>query len=125
VDDHADAVDLVLHAGEPGAIYNVGGDNERHNIDMTRLILRLLGKPESLIRFVADRPGHDRRYGLDSSKIRALGWKTSGDLDTLMEQTVRWYQQNAWWWRKIKTGEYLEFYKHQYAQRLANAKTLA
>ena len=122
VDDHADAIDLVLHRGEPGQVYNVGGDSERHNIDLTRVILRLLGKPDSLIRFVEDRPGHDRRYALSSDKIRALGWRTSADLDTLMGNTVRWYQQNEWWWRKIKTGEYLEFYKRQYEQRLADAQ---
>jgi dTDP-glucose 4,6-dehydratase len=123
VDDHADAIDLALHRGKPGEVYNVGGDNERHNIDLTRMILRLLGKPDTLIRFVEDRPGHDRRYALASDKIRALGWRTSGDLDTLMGNTVRWYQQNEWWWRKIKTGEYLEFYRRQYEQRLAGAQT--
>ncbi len=121
VDDHASAIDLVLHEGRPGEIYNVGGENERHNIEITRLILKLLDKPESLIRFVADRPGHDRRYALACDKIKALGWQPSGDLETLMEKTVRWYEQNEWWWRKIKTGEYLEYYKRQYGQRLADA----
>ncbi len=121
VDDHVSAIDLVLHQGKSGEIYNVGGDNERHNIEITRMILALLDRPESLIRFVADRPGHDRRYALSSEKIRALGWKPSGDLETLFEKTVRWYQQNEWWWRKIKTGEYLEYYKRQYEQRLADA----
>jgi dTDP-glucose 4,6-dehydratase len=121
VDDHASAIDLVLHEGRPGEIYNVGGENERHNIEITRLILKLLDKPESLIRFVADRPGHDRRYALACDKIKALGWQPSSDLETLMEKTVRWYEQNEWWWRKIKTGEYLEYYKRQYGQRLADA----
>jgi dTDP-glucose 4,6-dehydratase len=121
VDDHVSAIDLVLHRGKPGEIYNVGGDNERHNIDITRMILKLLGKPDSLIRHVADRPGHDRRYALTSDKIKALGWQPSGDLETLFVKTVRWYQDNEWWWRKIKTGEYLEFYKRQYEQRLENA----
>ncbi len=121
VEDHVSAVDLVLHKGEPGEVYNVGGENERHNIDITRLILKLLGKPETLIRYVQDRPGHDRRYALDCSKIRTLGWSPSADLETLFEKTVRWYQHNEWWWRKIKTGEYLEYYKRQYEQRLANA----
>jgi dTDP-glucose 4,6-dehydratase len=121
VDDHASAVDLILHKGEPGEIYNVGGENERHNIELTRLILKLLGKPETLIRYVEDRPGHDRRYALTCEKIKGLGWKRSGDFESLMEKTVRWYQDNEWWWRKIKTGEYLEFYKRQYEQRLANA----
>jgi dTDP-glucose 4,6-dehydratase len=121
VDDHVSAIDLVLHEGGSGEIYNVGGDNERHNIEITHMILKLLGKPESLIRFVEDRPGHDRRYALSSDKIRALGWTRSGDLETLMEKTVHWYQKNEWWWRKIKTGEYLEYYKRQYGQRLADA----
>jgi dTDP-glucose 4,6-dehydratase len=119
VDDHASAADFVLHEGKPGEVYNVGGDNERHNIEVTKAILQLVGKPETLIRHVEDRPGHDRRYALDSSKIRALGWKTSGDFETLLEKTVRWYQENEWWWRKIKSGEYLDYYKRQYAQRLA------
>ncbi len=121
VDDHVSAIDLVLHQGGPGEIYNVGGDNERHNIEITHMILKLLGKPDTLIRFVEDRPGHDRRYALSSEKIRALGWHSSGDLEALMAKTVRWYEQNEWWWRKIKTGEYLEYYKRQYGQRLADA----
>jgi dTDP-glucose 4,6-dehydratase len=121
VDDHASAIDLVLHEGKPGEIYNVGGENERHNIDVIRAMLKLLDKPESLIRWVEDRPGHDRRYALSCEKIRALGWEQSGDFETLLEKTIQWYQQNAWWWRKIKTGEYLEYYKRQYGQRLANA----
>jgi dTDP-glucose 4,6-dehydratase len=121
VDDHAAAVDLVLHQGQPGEIYNVGGENERHNIDVTRLMLKLLGKPETLIRHVTDRPGHDRRYALNCDKIKALGWRQSGEFEALMAMTVAWYQQNEWWWRKIKTGEYLEFYKRQYEQRLADA----
>ena len=121
VDDHASAIDLVLHKGAAGEIYNVGGENERTNIEVTRLILRLLDKPESLIRYVQDRPGHDRRYALNCEKIKALGWERSGNFESLMEKTVRWYQKNEWWWRKIKTGEYLEFYKRQYSERLANA----
>ena len=121
VDDHASAIDLVLHKGAPGEIYNVGGENERHNIDVTRLILKLLGKPDSLIKHVEDRPGHDRRYALNCDKIKALGWQQSGDFETLLARTVEWYKRNEWWWRKIKTGEYLEYYKRQYEQRLANA----
>jgi dTDP-glucose 4,6-dehydratase len=123
VDDHASAIDLVLHVGVPGEIYNVGGENERHNIDVTKLILQYLGKPESLIKHVTDRPGHDRRYALTCEKIKALGWQQSGTFEELLEKTVRWYQSNEWWWRKIKTGEYLEYYKKQYAQRLAEASS--
>lgn len=122
VDDHCDAIDVVLHQGAPGAIYNVGGEHELHNIDLTRFILRALGKPESLIRHVADRPGHDRRYALTNDKIRAeLGWSPRYTFEDAMTATVRWYEQNEWWWRKIKTGEYLEYYKQQYAERLAQA----
>jgi dTDP-glucose 4,6-dehydratase len=122
VDDHASAIDLVLHKGAPGEIYNVGGENERHNIDLTHMILKLLDKPETLIRHVEDRPGHDRRYALNCGKIKALGWQQSGDWETLLNKTVDWYLRNEWWWRKIKTGEYLEYYKRQYGQRLADAK---
>jgi dTDP-glucose 4,6-dehydratase len=121
VEDHVRAIDLVLHQGRPGDIFNVGGGEERHNIDTTRLILKLLGKPETLIRFVEDRPGHDRRYALDCSRLHALGWKPSGTFEALMEKTVRWYEANDWWWRKIKTGEYLEFYRRQYGARLGES----
>jgi dTDP-glucose 4,6-dehydratase len=122
VDDHCDAIDVVLHTGAPGGIYNVGGDHELHNIEITRFILQALGKPESLIRHVQDRPGHDRRYALSNDKIRAeLGWTQQHTFESAMAETIRWYQQNEWWWRKIKTGEYLEYYKLQYADRLAKA----
>jgi dTDP-glucose 4,6-dehydratase len=122
VDDHCDAIDVVLHKGEPGEIYNVGGEHEMHNIDVTKFILTALDKPESLIRYVEDRPGHDRRYALTNDKIRAeLGWTQQHTFESAMAETIRWYQQNEWWWRKIKTGEYLEYYKLQYADRLAKA----
>lgn len=122
VDDHSEAIDVVLHKGKPGEIYNVGGEHEMHNLDMTRFILKALSKPESLIRHVADRPGHDRRYALTNDKIRReLGWSPRYSFEEAMMATVRWYQQNEWWWRKIKTGEYLEYYKAQYAERLAQA----
>ncbi len=123
--DHCEAIDLVLHKGQVGEIYNVGTGTEMRNIDMTRLVLKLLGKPESLIRHVADRPGHDRRYALDVTKIRALGWEPAHSCQEAIEATVRWYVDNEWWWRKIKTGEYLEYYKRQYGQRLAEAKRRA
>ncbi len=121
VDDHVTGIDLVLHQGAPGEIYNVGGENERHNIDVTRLILKLLNKPESLIRYVQDRPGHDRRYAIACDKIRALGWSRrydSANFEEGLAETVHWYEQNTWWWRKIKTGDYLAFYKQQYGERL-------
>jgi dTDP-glucose 4,6-dehydratase len=123
VDDHCMAIDLVLHRGAPGEIYNIGGENERHNIEVTRLILRHLGKPEALIRYVADRPGHDRRYALTNDKLRAhFNWSPDTIFEDAMRQTVQWYVENEWWWRKIKSGEYLEFYRKQYAERLANAQ---
>ena len=122
VEDHVAGIDKVLHEGRPGEIYNIGGDNERHNIDVTRLILKLLGKPESLIRHVEDRPGHDRRYALDCTRAHRLGWKPAHTFEEALAATIEWYRRNEWWWRKIKSGEYLEYYKAQYAQRLARAR---
>jgi len=121
VEDHCSGIDLVLHRAKAGEIYNLGGGNERHNIDVTRLILRLLGKPENLIRPVADRPGHDRRYALDCAKLHALGWRPSRDFETAMAETVAWYQKNEWWWRPIKSGEFKAYYQRQYGERLAAA----
>ena len=123
--DHCEAIDLVLHKGQIGEIYNVGTGTEMCNIDMTRLVLELLDKPESLIRVVEDRPGHDRRYALDVTKICGLGWEPDHSCEEAIEATVRWYVDNEWWWRKIKTGEYLEYYKRQYGQRLAGSREFA
>jgi dTDP-glucose 4,6-dehydratase len=123
VRDHCEAIDLVLHKGKIGETYNVGTGTEMRNVDMTHLILELLGKPASLIRHVADRPGHDRRYALDVTKICGLGWEPDHTCEEAIEKTVRWYVDNEWWWRKIKSGEYLEYYKRQYGQRLADAST--
>jgi len=120
--DHCEAIDLVLHEGKPGEIYNVGAGNELTNLELTRLILKLLRKPESLIRFVEDRPGHDRRYSLDCTKIKALGWQPRHKFEEALEETVRWYLENQWWWRKIKSGQYMEFYRKQYEKRLATGK---
>ncbi len=118
VDDHCAGVDLILQKGEPGEIYNLGGENERHNIDVARRMLQILGKPESLIRSVEDRAGHDRRYALDNNKLRKLGWVRSVTFDEALEQTIEWYVKNEWWWRKIKSGEYREYYEAQYGRRL-------
>jgi len=116
--DHCEAIDLVLHAGEIGGIYNIGTGTEMCNIDMTRLILKLLGKPESLIQSVQDRPGHDRRYALDVTRIRGLGWEPTHTCEEAIEKTVRWYVENEWWWRPIKSGErYREYYRQQYEGR--------
>lgn len=119
VEDHCSGIDLVLHAGAPGETYNLGGGSERHNLAVTKLILKLLGKSESLIRPVKDRPGHDRRYALDCTKIQALGWKPSRDFETAMAATVAWYTQNEWWWRPIKSGEFKAYYQKQYGEQLA------
>jgi dTDP-glucose 4,6-dehydratase len=117
VADHCEAIDIVLHRGAPGEAYNVGTGVETHNIDMARKVLDLLGKPHSLITFVPDRAGHDRRYALDTSKLRALGWASRHTFDEALELTVRWFLDNEAWWRPIKTGEYLEYYRRQYVER--------
>lgn len=117
--DHCEAIDLVMRRGQPGEVYNVGTGHETENIVMAHAILDLLGKPYSLIRPVADRPGHDRRYALNVDKIRALGWQSSHSFQQAIEKTVRWYVDNEWWWRKLKSGAYLEYYRQWYGQRLA------
>lgn len=116
VDDHCSAIDLVLREGRPGEVYNIPGGNERENITLTRKILQTLGKPESLIRHVPDRVGHDRRYAIDGSKLRALGWKPSMPWEEGVEWTVRWYVENEGWWRPIKSGEFRAFYEKQYGR---------
>ena len=115
--DHCEGIDAVVAKGTPGEIYNVGSGVETSNIDMAHAILDLLGKPYSLIQPITDRPGHDRRYALDTAKVRALGWSNRNTFAQAIEKTVRWYAENEWWWRKLKTGEYLEYYKRQYAGR--------
>jgi dTDP-glucose 4,6-dehydratase len=116
--DHCEAVDLVLHEGQIGDVYNVGTGTEMANIEMTRLILELLGKPESLIQPVRDRAGHDRRYSLDLTRIRGLGWEPTHMCEEAIEKTVRWYVDNEWWWRPIKSGRhYQEYYRRQYEGR--------
>ena len=121
VDDHARGVDHVLHRGQSGEAYNLAGENQRFNIDVTERILELLNKPKTLVKHVPDREGHDRRYAMSAEKARQLGWERKLDFDSGLEATVRWYEQNEWWWRKIKTGDYLEFYRKQYTNRLAAA----
>jgi dTDP-glucose 4,6-dehydratase len=118
--DHCSGIDTVLHDGEPGEIYNVGGGNERPNIEVTHRILDLLGKPRSLIQPFRDRPGHDRRYSIDCAKLRALGWEPQHPFEQALETTVRWYQDNEAWWKKIKSGEYLQYYRTMYAGLTAN-----
>ena len=117
VEDHCAGVELVLRQGAPGEVYNVGGD-ERENVEITARILELTGAGESLVRHVADRPGHDRRYALDDSKLRGLGWEPSRSLEQGLEETVEWYRDNRAWWEPLKSGEYRAYYQQQYADRL-------
>lgn len=119
VDDHCAAIELVLERGEPGKIYNVAGGHEVTNIELTKLILEDLEKPMSLVRSVPDRPGHDRRYSLDATKLHALGWKPTRAFREALADTVRWYVEHPDWWRPLKNGEYREYYRRMYAQRLA------
>lgn len=115
VDDHASGIDCALRHGQPGEIYNIAGGNERENIELTRKVLELTGRDESLIAWVPDRPGHDRRYSVDATKLKALGWQPAMPWEQGMEETVRWYQENEGWWRKIKSGEFRAYYERQYA----------
>lgn len=117
VEDHCEGIDVVLHKGVAGEVYNVGTGVETHNIDMARKLLDILGKPHSLITYVKDRAGHDRRYALDTSKLRALGWTSRHSFDEALERTVRWYVDRPDWWKPIKSGEYREYYKKQYQER--------
>jgi dTDP-glucose 4,6-dehydratase len=127
VEDHAAAIDFLLDAGEPGETYNIAGGNEAENIDITRRVLELLGRPESLIRFVDDRQGHDRRYSLDAGKLARLGFRSSTPFDEGLEETVRWYRQREDWWRPVKERDaaYREFYRNQYGNRLATSSATA
>jgi dTDP-glucose 4,6-dehydratase len=107
VEDHCSAIDLVMHNGVIGEIYNIGGNNERTNLQIVKSILAELGKPESLITYVSDRPGHDRRYGIDATKImRELGWRPKYDFETGIKKTIDWYLNNQHWWKKIQYSEY-------------------
>jgi len=117
VEDNCTALDLVFHKGKIGEIYNIGGDNPRTNFEITKLILKTLGRDEKMIEYVKDRPGHDRRYALNSSKIRRLGWKPQYQFQKAMKRTIEWYKNNEGWWKKIKSGEYFKYYKRQYGKR--------
>lgn len=120
--DHSAAVLAVLERGVPGEVYNVGSSNEWPNIEIVRLILRTLGKPETLITYVTDRPAHDRRYAIDSSKIaRDLCWKAVIPFDEGIAETIAWYRDNEAWWRRVMSGEYLEYYSQQYDGRGRNS----
>ncbi len=116
VADHCDAIDAVLHKGQDGEVYNVGGNNEKANIEIVRLIVKALNKPESLIKYVKDRPGHDRRYAIDNTKITTqLGWKPVYTFDQGMKETIQWYLDNTEWIENIVSGDYKNYYKNMYS----------
>jgi dTDP-glucose 4,6-dehydratase len=123
VDDHCAGIELVLREGEPGEAYNVGGEDERENIDVIEVILELTGADRTLLRHVEDRPGHDRRYSLGTEKLRRLGWSPTREFRDGLRETVEWYRENRGWWEPIKSGEYRAYYERQYAARLARATT--
>lgn len=119
VEDHCAAIDAVLHRGKEGEIYNIGGNNERENIEVVKLILNKLGKSESLITYITDRPGHDRRYAIDSSKItRELGWKPYYTFEEGISKTIKWYLNNKDWMEEVLSGEYIKYYERMYGNRL-------
>jgi dTDP-glucose 4,6-dehydratase len=123
VEDHCRAIDLLIARGVAGEVYNVGGGNEVRNVDLTRRILQLVGRPESLITPVADRPGHDRRYALATDKVRALGWTPAVEFDAGLAATVEWYRDNPWWWRPIKEQDaaFRAYYAAQYGNRASSS----
>ena len=119
VDDHCRAIDLLIERGVNGEVYNIGGGNEVMNVDLTHRILASLGKPLSLIKPVVDRPGHDRRYCLDTTKLQSLGWTTREPFEDGLQRTIEWYRGNQWWWRPIKEQDpaFKAYYERQYQQR--------
>ncbi|MBO4360864.1 MAG: dTDP-glucose 4,6-dehydratase [Eubacteriaceae bacterium] len=118
VEDHCSAIDLIIRKGTPGEVYNIGGHNERTNIDVVKTVLAELGKPESLITYVTDRPGHDMRYAIDPAKIgRELGWQPTTRFEEGIAKTVRWYLEHREWWEEIISGEYRNYYEKMYASR--------
>ncbi|MDL1162454.1 dTDP-glucose 4,6-dehydratase [Yersinia pestis] len=123
VEDHCNAIDLVIHQGDIGEIYNIGGNNERTNLHIVQSILKELGKPESLITYVEDRPGHDRRYGIDPTKItNELGWKPRHNFETGIKETIQWYLNHKDWWTRIQSGAYRDYMTQQYGKRLGEVE---
>lgn len=121
VDDHNRAILRVLDRGRPGEVYNIGGNNEKSNKELTLKLLEVLEKPESLIQYVTDRPGHDRRYAIDASKMKTdLDWEPEVDFDSGIRRTVEWYLANRTWWERIRSGAYREYYETQYGSRLSS-----
>jgi dTDP-glucose 4,6-dehydratase len=119
VDDFASAIDIVLERGAPGEAYNVGGPDELPNIEVVRMVLELTGRDESLIEFVTDRPGHDRRYSLASAKLEQLGWRAEVPFEQGIERTVDWYREGEEWWGPLRSGEYRDYYERQYGRALS------
>jgi dTDP-glucose 4,6-dehydratase len=118
VEDHCSAIDLILRKGKAGDLFNIGGHNEKQNIEVVKIILKALGKPESLIEYVADRKGHDRRYAIDPTKIReALGWEPETRFETGIQKTIEWYLTHKDWWQHIISGEYMQYYDRMYGNR--------
>ncbi len=118
VSDHCAGIEHVLNHGTPGQVYNIGGGNERENINVAEIILQELNRPKSLIRYVQDRPGHDRRYAVDCSRLHALGWAPTVKFEDGLRATVQWYRTNEAWWRKIKSGEFRQYYEAMYRKRI-------
>ncbi len=116
VEDHCDGVDFVCQNGRLGEVYNIGGGNEKTNLEITERILKKLEKRQSLMTYVKDRLGHDRRYSVDCSKIADLGWKPKHNFEEALDKTITWFMENHWWWKKLKSGEYLEYYEQQYKE---------
>jgi dTDP-glucose 4,6-dehydratase len=116
VEDNCTGVDAVLHEGNLGEAYNIGAGEEKTNMEITRLLLDILGKDESSIRYVEDRKGHDRRYSITSDKTKALGWKPKANFEQSLRDTVAWYKQNRAWWERIKSGEFRDYYREQYKE---------
>ncbi|MEK4108008.1 dTDP-glucose 4,6-dehydratase [Paenibacillus sp. FSL R10-2791] len=122
VEDHCSAIDLVIHEGVNGEVYNIGGNNERTNMQIVNTVLQELGKPDFLINYVKDRPGHDRRYGIDPTKImNELGWKPKYSFETGIKETIQWYIKNREWWTRIQSGEYQKYAALQYGNRLGDS----
>ena len=117
VQDHCAGIDCVIQNGINGEVYNIGGGNERENIEIVNIIFDHLKKPDSLKNYVKDRAGHDRRYSLSSQKTMKLGWQPNHNFEDAIRETIDWYVNNKWWWEKLKSGEYLEYYKKQYVDR--------
>ena len=118
VSDHCEAIDLIIHNGKVGEVYNIGGHNEKTNLEVVKTILKVLGKPDSLIKYVTDRSGHDMRYAIDPTKLETeLGWKAKYTFDTGIVQTIQWYLDNKEWWQNILNGEYKKYFDNMYGEK--------